>query len=71
MAPQFPKLLQTALDDTQGGQWGVVFERTIIGPALQDNIVGHVTFNKEEFPVYDSSKLGPDVGSLPTKEKLI
>ena len=77
MVPQFSRPLQTALDDTQCAVRGrtVVFETPDqeVSPRGNTVITGYASM-KNEFcrsPVYDATKLAPDIGMLPVNEQLI
>ena len=77
MAPQFSRPLQTALDDTQGTVRGrtVVLEppNKEVSPRGDTAITGYASM-KNKFrwsPVYDATKLAPDIGMLLVNEQLI
>ena len=75
MAPQFPRPLQTSLDDTQGElrQRAVEFEETQESTLLKEGIIGHAAIKNQMSwtPVYDASLTGPDIGSLSPGDRTI
>jgi len=76
MAPQFPRPLQTSLDDTQGElrQRAVEFEETQESMLLKAGIIGYASIKNQmdRTPVYDASLLGPDIiGSFSPVDRMI
>ena len=69
-AQQFDRPLQTALDDTLGGQKGAVFEGLPSGEDARDGRVGRAKHGKGMTwqPVYDGRAKAPDIGSSPPDE---
>ena len=66
-AQQFDRPLQTALDDTVGGQKDAVFEELPIGEDASDGRIGRARRRggEEWSPVYDGRAKAPDLGSMP------
>ena len=75
MAPQFPRPLQTALDDTLGESRRatvVVEEAQTATPTNElPHILGFAPTSKVKYktPVFDASRRGPDIGSLTRAER--
>ena len=77
MAPQFSRPLQTALDDTQGEIRGKTFvleppdQGVLLGTKTSIKLYASIKNEVRRAPVYDAGKLAPDVGTLPSKDRLI
>lgn len=63
----YPRVLQTALDDTRGAdQSEVAFEASQLGYEGNRSIIGHVVSSSHgggRFPVYDGQGYGPDLST--------
>ncbi|KAL7534634.1 LOW QUALITY PROTEIN: hypothetical protein ACHAXR_008891, partial [Thalassiosira sp. AJA248-18] len=75
IAPQYPRSLQTSLDDTLGstfGQGQVQFEKLRLKEAPRDNVIGYVSVKRQTVraPVYDSNGQAPDIGNMPNSGEL-
>ena len=66
-AQQFNRPLQTALDDTVGGDRNAAFEELPVGEDARDGRIGYARHGREPAwgPVYDGRHKAPDIGSAP------
>ncbi len=74
--PDYPRHLQTALDDTEHGNTHqcVVFESALDEASpLGVSVVGYVSITRQipRAPVYDGNGRCPDIGSLPLEDRQI
>ncbi len=73
IAPEFPRPLQTALDDTLGESQRStkVLVSSIYAHIWCPNVLGFAPIIKvkDMTPVFDAARLGPDIGSLHCAER--